>query len=198
MPLLNVAELPDGTQARVNVTEVVKGQSAPVARIDLVRGSDKTFTATYLTESVTLSTNLTQDQYKVEFQNAFTSLSPLHQSGNALGTTKARNPAYLDVQRDKTKLYGLFARGDASLMTVTGDASVSVMRQASQIQNQELRGNFTLQFGLKCSTESASTVCTRAITSPLRIGANASEVEAALEALPEIIDVEVTLSLIHI
>ena len=35
MPLLNVAELPDGTQARVNVTEVVKGQSAPVARIDL-------------------------------------------------------------------------------------------------------------------------------------------------------------------
>ena len=192
MPLLNVAELPDGTQARVNVTEVVKGQSAPVARIDLVRGSDKTFTATYLTESVTLSTNLTQDQYKVEFQDAFTALSPLHQSVNALGTTKARNPAYLDVQRDKTKLYVLFARGDASKLTVSGDASVSVIRQASQIQNEELRGNFTLQFGLQCQTESASTICQRAITSPLRIGANASEVEAALEELPEVVDVEVT------
>ena len=88
MPLLNVEELPDGTQARVNVTEVVKGQSAPVARIDLVRGSDKTFTATYLTESVTLSTNLTQEQYKVEFQDAFTSLSPLHQWRTLWGPQK--------------------------------------------------------------------------------------------------------------
>ena len=139
VPLLNVAELPDGTQARVNVTEVVKGQSAPVARIDLVRGPSKTFTATYLTESVTLSTNLTEDKYKLEFQDAFTALSPLHQSVNALGTTKARNPAYLDVQRDKTKLYVLFAKGDASKLAVSGDASVSVIRQASQIQNEELR-----------------------------------------------------------
>jgi hypothetical protein len=197
VPLLDVAELPDGTDAAVNVTEVVKGQSAPVARIDLVRGPGKTFTATYNgAESVTLSTNLTEEEYKVAFQDAFTSLSPLHQMENALGTTKARNPAYLDVQRDKTKLYVLFAKGDAAKLTVTGDAAVSVIRQASQTQilhdREELRGNFTLQFGLKCTTESASTVCQRAITTPLRIGANASEVEAALEALPEVVDVEVT------
>ena len=84
----------------------------------------------------------------------------------------------------------LFAKGDASKFSVSGDATVSVMRQASQIQNDELRGNFTLQFGLQCQTESASTICQRAITSPLRIGANASEVESALEALPEVVDVE--------
>ena len=66
------------------------------------KGPAKTFTATYLTESVTLSTNLTEDQYKVAFQDAFTSLSPLHQSVNALGTTKARNPAYW-MCSDKTR-----------------------------------------------------------------------------------------------
>lgn len=144
VPLLNVEEPPDGTQARVNVSEIVAGRSAPVARIDLVRGPAKAFTASYNTESVSLSTNLTAQEYKVALQDAFTELSPNFQMEGPLGGQKARNPAYIDIQRDETKLYVLFARGDASLLTVSGDASVTVIRQASSTRLLE-RGNFTLR-----------------------------------------------------
>ena len=72
VPLLNVAELPDGTQARVNVTEVVKGQSAPVARIDLVRGSDKDVHGDLSHGERHPLNKSDAEQYKVEFQDAFT------------------------------------------------------------------------------------------------------------------------------
>ena len=95
-------------------------------------------------------------------------------------------------QRDKTKLYVLFARGDASKLTVTGDANVSVIRQASQIQNEENYGATSPCNSGCMSNRIRLDHLPASHHIPLRIGANASEVEAALEALPEVIDVEVT------
>ena len=136
VPLLSVEELPDGTQARVNVTEVVKGKVRTGGRHRLGARALQDFYGDLQWRVVTLSTNLTEDQYKVALQDAFTSLKSSYIRWRTLwARPKARNPAYLDVQRDKTKLYVLFAKGDASKLAVSGDATVSiVMRQASQTQ----------------------------------------------------------------
>ena len=188
LPLLRV-DPPEGTFASVNVTELVKGKSAPVATISLTPGPSKTFTATYNGAEATaaLSTNLTAAQYKARFQEAFESLRD-----TPSGVVKpARSPAFVDVQRRKTQLFVLFARGDPGLLTVSGDAAAAVTRDQSSVELLR-RGNFTLEFGLDCEGTSTATICERGITRPIPVGANASDVESALEDLPEVLDVDVT------
>ncbi|CAM9134493.1 unnamed protein product, partial [Chrysoparadoxa australica] len=91
--------------------------------------------------------------------------------------------------------YVMFLFGEPAGLGVSGAATIGPALPGTGAA--QLGGTFRLSFGQLCDTRATGVWCQPAFTAPIAVGAGADDVEAALELLPDIKDVDVTASERH-